>query len=56
MGSRVALAMRAAIEEVIEDQTVDDDNGKRHAMMLRAVALPSRAGVIVNLSSALRIP
>ena len=26
-----------------------DDNGKRSAMMLRAVALPSRAGVIVNL-------
>jgi hypothetical protein len=45
---------RAAIEEAIEDETVDDENGKRRTMMLRAVALPSRAGIIVNLSSALR--
>ena len=42
------------IEEAIEDETIDDDNGKRRAMMLRAAALPSRAGVIVNLSTALR--
>jgi hypothetical protein len=41
------------IEEAIEDETIDDDNGKRRAMMLRAAALPSRAGVIVNLSTAL---
>jgi hypothetical protein len=44
----------AAIEEAIEDETAHDDNGKRRSMMLRAVAIPSRAGVIVNLSSALR--
>ena len=30
-----------------------DGNGKRSAVMLRGVALPSRAGVIVNLCSAL---
>jgi hypothetical protein len=45
---------RAAIEEAVEEETEDDENGKRRAMMLRAVALPSRAGVIVNLSNALR--
>jgi hypothetical protein len=45
---------RDEIEAVIEEETEDDDKGKRRAMMLRAVALPSRAGVIVNLSNALR--
>jgi hypothetical protein len=45
---------RDEIEEAIEEETADDDNGKRRAIMLRAVALPSRAGVIVNLSNALR--
>jgi len=49
MVSRVALAMRAAIEEAIEDQTVDDDNGKRRAMMLRAVALAAhRRGALAE--------
>jgi hypothetical protein len=45
---------RAEIEAAIEEETAADDNGKRRAMMLRAVALPSRAGVIVNLSTALK--
>src|ERR1700722_18256320 len=45
---------RDEIEAVIEEETEGDDKGKRRAMMLRAVALPSRAGVIVNLSNALR--
>jgi len=45
---------RDEIEAAIGEETEDDENGKRRAMMLRAVALPSRAGVIVNLSSALR--
>jgi hypothetical protein len=38
---------RDEIEEAIQYETVDDKDGKRRAMMLRAVALPSRAGVIV---------
>ena len=41
-------------KQSIEEETEGGDNGKRRAMMLRAVALPSRAGVIVNLSNALR--
>jgi hypothetical protein len=46
---------RGEIEAAIEEETEGDDRGKRRAaMMLRAVALPSRAGVIVNLSNALR--
>jgi hypothetical protein len=49
-----AAENRDEIEAAIEEETEDDDNGKRRAMMLRAVALPSRAGVIVNLSNALR--
>jgi hypothetical protein len=49
-----AAENRDEIEAAIEEETEDDDTGKRRAMMHRAVALPSRAGVIVNLSNALR--
>lgn len=49
-----ATERRDEIEEAIELETIDDKDGKRRAMMQRAVALPSRAGVIVNLSSALK--
>ena len=49
-----ATESRDEIEAAIEEETAGDDNGKRRAIMLRAVALPSRAGVIVNLSNALR--
>ena len=49
-----ATENRDEIEECIQLETVDDKDGKRRAMMLRAVALPSRSGVIVNLSSALK--
>jgi hypothetical protein len=49
-----ATENRGDLEAAIEEETEDDDTGKRRAMMLRAVALPSRAGVIVNLSNALR--
>jgi hypothetical protein len=49
-----ASESRDEIEAAIEEETENEDNGKRRAMMLRAVALPSRAGVIVNLSNALR--
>ena len=45
---------RDEIEEAIQLETVDDKDSKRRAMMLRAVALPSRASVIVNFSNALR--
>lgn len=45
---------RDEIEEGIEAETRADANGKRRAMMLRAVALPSRAGIIVNLAGALK--
>jgi hypothetical protein len=48
-----ATENQAEIEAAIEEETADD-NGKRRAMMLRALALPSRAAVIVNLSNALR--
>jgi hypothetical protein len=49
-----AIENRGEIEAAIKKETDDDDNRKRRAMMHRAVALPSRASVIVNLSSALK--
>lgn len=45
---------REDIEAAIEAETEHDGNGKRRSMMLRAVALPSRSSVVVNLSSALK--
>ena len=42
----------AEIEDAIEEETRGDKTTKRRAMMLRAVALPTRASVIVNLASA----
>ncbi|WP_448206480.1 hypothetical protein [Azospirillum sp. sgz302134] len=42
------------IEEVIEEETADDSNGKRRAMMQMAVALPSRAKTIASLSMAMK--
>ena len=45
---------RETIEVEIEDETKGDANGKRRAMMLRAVALPSRASVLLALSSAMK--
>lgn len=38
------------IEEAVEDETADDKNGKRKAMMLRAVSLPQRAQTAAALS------
>ena len=49
-----ATENRDEIDEAIEAESRDEDKGKRRAMMLRAVALPSRSGVIVNLSGALK--
>jgi hypothetical protein len=45
---------REAIEEEIEIETAGDRDGKRRAMMLKAVGLPSRAGVMLNLSAAMK--
>ena len=63
-GQRLALALFGELEEAsenreeidgaIEDETADDKNGKRREMMQRAVALPSRSSVLVNLSNALK--
>ncbi len=47
-------ADREAIEEAIEVETADDTNGQRRTAMLRAVALPSRAGVVKALSEAMK--
>jgi hypothetical protein len=47
-----ATENRTEIETAIEDETRGDK--ERRARMLRAVALPSRSSVIVNLSSALK--
>jgi hypothetical protein len=55
MGELVeATDNRDEIEEAIEELTARDKNPKRRAMMLRAVALPSRAGVIGALSTSLK--
>ena len=51
---REAGESRAEIEDAVIDETSGDKNSKRRAIMLRAVALPSRAAVIGNLSSALK--
>ena len=49
-----ACEFTADIEDAVLAETSGDENGKRRAMMLRAVALPSRATVIGNLSSAIK--
>ena len=51
---RVASENREGIESEIALETASDANGKRRAMMLRAVSLPSRAGVITSLSAAMK--
>lgn len=49
-----ATDSREEIEEVIEIETAGDKDKKRRAMMLRAVALPSRSAIIGNLAGALK--
>lgn len=49
-----ATENRDEIEAAIEVETADDRSGKRRAMMLRAVELPARAGVLLTLSTALK--
>jgi hypothetical protein len=52
---REASENRNEIEEAIIDETKGDAaSSKRRGMMLRAVALPSRAGIMVNLSAAMK--
>lgn len=49
-----AAGNRQEIEEEIIADTNDDDNGRRRTQMLRAVSLPSHAGVIRDLSTAMK--
>jgi hypothetical protein len=42
------------IEKAIDEETADDENGKRRARMMAAVALPSRAAIANSLASALK--
>ena len=53
-GQKLVNALFGELEKAIQLETVDDKDCMRGAMMLRAVALPSRSAVIVNLSNALR--
>jgi len=45
----------ADIEEAIEEETRADSNGRRRAAMLKAISLPSRAGVMKDLAIAGKI-
>lgn len=45
---------REEIEKAIEVETESDKDNKRRERMLRAIALPNRAGVMLNLSAALK--
>lgn len=45
---------RSEIEAAIDEETAADKDGKRKAMMQRAIALPSRTGVMLNLSAAMK--
>lgn len=48
-----ATENRVEIDEEIEKATADDKDGKRAAMMRRAVALPSRASSVLSLAGAM---
>jgi transposase-like protein len=45
---------RHDFEEAIEEETADDENGKRRSAMLKAVALPTHASTAVNLANAMK--
>lgn len=49
-----ATEQRDEIDEAIEVETAADKDGKRRAMMRRAVGLPSRAATMQSLAGALR--
>lgn len=63
--SRLTRALMAELDEAtvqndeildaIEDETKGDANGRRRAAMQRAVALPSRAGVMKDLATSAKI-
>jgi hypothetical protein len=48
------ISKREEIEDSIEGETADDANGMRRATMLSAVALPSNAKTLFQLSSAMK--
>jgi hypothetical protein len=48
------IGKREEIEDSIEAETADDTNGMRRATMLSAVALPSNAKTLFQLSSAMK--
>ncbi|WP_460044133.1 hypothetical protein [Pseudomonas sp. S2_H01] len=48
------ISRREEIEDSIEAETADDTNGMRRATMLSAVALPSNAKTLFQLSSAMK--
>ncbi|MBC3456335.1 hypothetical protein [Pseudomonas mosselii] len=48
------IQRREEIEEAIEEETAEDSNGMRRATMLSAVALPSNAKTLFQLSSAMK--
>jgi hypothetical protein len=45
---------RAEIEKTIEIETQDDKDSKRRNSMLKAVSISARAGVVLNLSAAMK--
>lgn len=51
---REAAQNRDAVEETIEEAYPGSDNARKRNAMLRAVGLPSHAGVISNLATALK--
>jgi len=50
----LTIRKREEIEDAIEDETREDKNGMRRASMLAAVALPSNAKTLFQLSSAMK--
>lgn len=48
------IKRRDEIEDAIKEETADDTNGMRRATMLSAVALPSNAKTLFQLSSAMK--
>ncbi|RTX19031.1 hypothetical protein DZA16_02685 [Pseudomonas aeruginosa] len=50
----MTISLREEIYETIEDETSDDGNGMRRANMQAAIALPSNAKTLYQLSSAMK--
>jgi hypothetical protein len=48
------IQRREEIEDAIEDETSEDNNGMRRVSMLAAVALPSNSKTLFQLSSAMK--